>query len=130
MTVLLLQGQVQDMELSSNRFNFPGFVHVKITRIASFQFVLGSVGQVLGRWKVNQPTLAILCKEAQRLIQNFSEFSVRHVDRVCSPLSGRSSIIDFVKHSNAFTLESNGSMRFTFCFIINSSQILTLSQMY
>lgn len=37
--------------------------------------------QVLGRWKVNQPTLAILCKEAQRLIENFSEFSVRHVDR-------------------------------------------------
>lgn len=38
--------------------------------------------QVSGRWKVNQPTLAVLCKEAQRLIQNFSEFSVRHVDRV------------------------------------------------
>lgn len=37
--------------------------------------------QVSGRWKVNQPTLAILCKEAQRLIENFSEFSVRHVDR-------------------------------------------------
>ena len=45
---------------------------------------VGSVVQVLGRWNVNQPTLAILCEEAQRLIQNFSEFSVRHVDRVCS----------------------------------------------
>jgi len=40
--------------------------------------------QVLGRWKVNQPTLAILCREAQRLIENFSEFSVLHVDRVGS----------------------------------------------
>lgn len=48
---------------------------------------VGSVLQVLGRWKVNQPTLAILCKEAQRLIENFSEFSVQHVVRVCSLLS-------------------------------------------
>ncbi|XP_024400428.1 uncharacterized protein [Physcomitrium patens] len=37
--------------------------------------------QVLGRWKVNQPTLATLCKEAQSLIQHFSEFSIQHVDR-------------------------------------------------
>lgn len=37
--------------------------------------------QVQGKWKINQPTLAILCKEAQYLIQNFLEFSIRHVDR-------------------------------------------------
>lgn len=42
--------------------------------------------QVLGRWKVNQPKLAILCEEAQRLMENFSEFSVLHVDRVCPHL--------------------------------------------
>lgn len=45
------------------------------------------VAQVLGRWKVNQPTLATLCKEAQSLIQHFSEFSIQHVDRVGSTYS-------------------------------------------
>jgi len=42
------------------------------------------VVQILGRWKVNNPALAILWKEALMLIQNFEEFSIRQIGRVGS----------------------------------------------
>ena len=40
--------------------------------------------QILGRYKVRKDDLIPLCEEALKLIQNFAEFSIRHVDRVCS----------------------------------------------
>lgn len=39
------------------------------------------VEQILGRYKVRKFDLIPLCEEALRLIQNFAEFSIRHVDR-------------------------------------------------
>jgi len=37
--------------------------------------------QIQGNWKVNDPALKVLCKEAQSLMRNFVEFSIAHVDR-------------------------------------------------
>jgi len=45
--------------------------------------------QVLGRWQAKHPRLQVLCKEAQNLMLNFSEFSIRHVDRELNSVADR-----------------------------------------
>ncbi|CAM6087811.1 unnamed protein product [Calypogeia fissa] len=37
--------------------------------------------QVRGKWKIINPSLAILCREATELLKNFKDFQIRHVDR-------------------------------------------------